>query len=784
MKQPRRTLVLTAIVTALGIGSSGSQSLATPTYSSPIALTSDNRYVWVVNPDVDFVNRDHDTVTVHEVGNDINRKIREITVGDDPQCVVLLPDNSKAYVTNMASGTVSVIRASSYQVIKTIRVGTEPVGCALTPDGKKLYVTNFSSNSVSVIRTSDDRVIWTISRVGPKPRAIAITEDGNTAYVTLFQARLRPGRSPTDEGKDDSKEGRVKVINTTQNRVVGTVALAPIPTGFNSRGDLLARIVFDPNNPATNIPTLAFPNLLQSVVIKGNRAYLPNTCSSPNGNARFNVNVQSCLSVLDVTNNTELGQSLNMNRGVQFEEVGKKLFNTNPLAVAFKHNANEGFVALAATNRLVRVVLDANGVPTINAPAAQGDPGNIVRIELKAPTEITQSDPDDIIGGKNPRGIVINSTDTRAYVMNLISRDVAVVDISGNDPSKYKVLTRILSTALPPPNSLADIIRRGHQLFNTATGPAGTGSDAEQKNATPPAGRMSDFGWGSCYGCHPNGLTDGVTWMFGDGPRQTVSMESTFEHPQGTNHLNGFGGPLLPSFKQRVLNWSAVREEVQDFELNIRNVSGGQGLIRDGNAVVNLTPTTTTGRDADLDAIAAYIAFGIRAPISPLRSSSYQGNVTFGRILFQVANCQMCHGGPNWTSSRVDFIPPPAVAEVQDGQLKNFLCDVGTFDPNAFNEVRANGLTQVNAPILVANGALGFNIPSLVSVFASAPYLHNGACATLECVLENKKHRSAGTHGVDRLGGSFFRRILVEFLKSIDLTTPPFPITPRPCQKP
>src|SRR5262249_34829860 len=151
-----------------------------------------------------------------------------------------------------------------------------------------------------------------------------------------------------------------------------------------------------------------------------------------------------------------------------------------------------------------------------------------------------------------------------------------------------------------------------------------------------------------------------------------------------TTHLNAFGAPLLPDFKQRALNWSAVRDEVQDFELNIRNVSGGQGLIRDGQAVVNLTPTANTGRDADLDSIAAYIAFGIRAPISPLRGQ----DESKGRGLFEAANCQFCHGGPNWTSSRVDFFPPPIAAEIQDAQLKNFLCDVDTFDPNAFNEVR------------------------------------------------------------------------------------------------
>src|SRR4030095_6869250 len=123
---------------------------------------------------------------------------------------------------------------------------------------------------------------------------------------------------------------------------------------------------------------------------------------------------------------------------------------------------------------------------------------------------------------------------------------------------------------------------------------------------------------------------------------QAISMESTGEHPQPLDpatdlpFLNANGAPDLPDFKQRVLNWSAVRDEVQDFELNIRAVSGGQGLITDGLAVVNLVPTSTTGRSADLDAIAAYIAMGIRAPIPP------KSNVipTQGRSLFAAANCQ------------------------------------------------------------------------------------------------------------------------------------------------
>src|SRR5206468_7141743 len=220
----------------------------------------------------------------------------------------------------------------------------------------------------------------------------------------------------------------------------------------------------------------------------------------------------------------------------------------------------------------------------------------------------------------------------------------------------------------------------------------------------------------------------------------------------------------LPSFKQRVLNWSAVRDEVQDFELNIRGVSGGQGLIRDVNTVVNLTPTATTGRDADLDAITAYIAFGIKAPISPFRGA----DVSQGRALFAASNCQSCHGGVNWTRSDVDFTPPPLATEtITGGQLVRFLQKVGTFDSGAFNEVRPN--------VVTANGAAGFNIPSLLSVFAGAPYLHSGSALTLDEVLNNVTHRSTGTAGVDTLSNAADREALVGFLKSIDETTPAFP---------
>jgi YVTN family beta-propeller protein len=762
------------------------------TSSGPIAITRDDKFVWAVN-------RDNNSVSVFRVAGDANFRIKEIKVGTEPRCVAITPDDKKVFVTNMVDGTVSVIDQKKRKLIGTIKVGTEPFGCAVTPGGNKLYVANFGSDSVSIISTRFLEVIKTIHNVGPKPRGIAIhrkprkfpfnqfqqflidlRDDDDTpghgylngpalgkvkVYVTHFLAELRGDNRPVDEkeGSDDGKEGRLTVISTAKEKIIKIVVLNPLAdTGFKSSGSTLDQITVPPA-AANSFTTGAFPNLLQGIAISGNRGYLPNTASSPNGPFNFNVNVQGFLSVFDVNTDIDSGQTVNMNSGVQFEPQNVKLFITNPIAIAFLRSGTEGWVVSAATNRIIKVQLDANGTPTINAPKFMGDVDGIVRVEV----------------GLNPQGIVLNSTGTRAYVENFISRDVSVVDISSATPFQ---ITRIPSATLPLAGTLDFIIHRGHELFNTSIGPAGTIA-----TSLPPSGRMSNSGWGACYACHPDGLHDGVTWMFPDGPRQTISMESTFAHPQppGTALVNG--APLAPNSDQRVLNWSAVRDEVQDFERNIRLVSGGEGLIAGApiTDVIDLQNATNTGkanagRSADLDAIAAYIAFGIRAPISPLRKPSnfLANHIQKGRRLFAAADCQSCHGGNKWTISRVDFAPPPLIPPagtelIVAGQLERFLRKVGTFDPNAFNEFKAQAATQTaNIP---ANGADGFNIPSLLSVFAGTPYLHSGAAPTLEAVLENVTHRSAGTGGVDTLTNPADREDVVLFLKSVDAKTQPFP---------
>jgi mono/diheme cytochrome c family protein len=361
--------------------------------------------------------------------------------------------------------------------------------------------------------------------------------------------------------------------------------------------------------------------------------------------------------------------------------------------------------------------------------------------------------------------------------MDFLSRDIAIVDVSGNDPTLYKTLARVQSADLPAANTDAATVLRGKYLFNSAIGPVGA-----QPNSVRPSGRMSDTGWGTCYSCHPNGLTDTVTWMFADGPRQAISMESTFEFG-AAKIVNGV--PVLPDSHQRALNWSAVRDEVEDFTRNVRAVSGGGGLVTvaansapvpEGAAglaqLPDLLPTANSGLNADLDAIATYLALGVRAPISPIRNGNFGAQI--GRAIFEVQGCQNCHGGKNWTISSLDYTPPPVATDVVDAQLVRFLCRVGTFDPALFTDGVSNEIRANNAANVQARGVLGINVPSLISVFSSAPYLHSGAAASLDDVLLNVTHRTAGrADHLDILNVPLFRRFLVQFLRSIDRDTPP-----------
>jgi hypothetical protein len=99
--------------------------------------------------------------------------------------------------------------------------------------------------------------------------------------------------------------------------------------------------------------------------------------------------------------------------------------------------------------------------------------------------------------------------------------------------------------------------------------------------------------------------------------------------------------------------------------------------------------------------------------------------------------------------------------------------NVATFGAGAQGtafEVRSD-TNAVGTPI-VAQGAAGFNIPSLLSLATTAPYLHNGAAPTLVDLFTNPAFKSHTTAGDPNFSPPADKaQDLANFLLSIESTT-------------
>jgi cytochrome c peroxidase len=805
-----------------------------PTYSSPIVLSADGNLVWAVNPDDDSVSVIGNLDTTPSV-------IRRISVGDEPQSIALDtnnvdPSKYRAYVANAADNSVTILLVTdsgpgAVTVVNegTLVTGAEPWNIVAAPDGRRIFVANSGQDTITVIRTDTGFNLPTIvdnvdlsdtaCNVGDtnrhyQPRGMAVNLTGDRLYVTRFLSFTKAGGVQSD---DAGKEGVVcrllipPVINAgVALTVAGPILLPGQITGFR----------FDSN--ADNVPdtdTSAYPNQLQSIVIRGNRAYVPNIAASPSPPLRFNLDTQAFVNVIDnaSTGTPASAGALNLHLGARDPEPPRKrLFFANPWAIAFTNESGAGnaYVVSSGSDLLVKLNVDDDGELSFTQ-----DISTTRYIDLNDPAD---PDTQGANAGKNPLGIVIRNVapgNNRAFVLNYISRNVSVVDLDNDEVEQVIGLT-----PPPPPGSFDEQLQVGKEIFFSSRGHFdGAGAVNE---------RLSSDGWQNCASCHFQGLTDSVIWRFGSGPRKSVPLNATWS-------------PHNPD-DQRILNYSAIFDEVQDFELNIRNVSGPgpvsagpppvldplHGLIfgatpADAPAAVPpfipianagrpqftvTLPNSTTAWPA-LDALKEWVRFAIRTPNGALTTEELTAgggdttgglnpdDVANGRRLFFRAGCQNCHGGTKWTVSHKDFVSPPAGTEVlteadtngatapnpNAGQyLPRFLSDIDSFNLNVNGagnqipgqpliggiELDAGGRDALGIDYDGNGQGAGFNIPALLGIWAVQPYYHNGACETLNCVLANVNHRTAGNPNAPNLLNSApNQQRLVAFLKTLDAET-------------
>ncbi len=737
-----------------------------PSRSSSIALSDDGATVAMVN-------QADDSLSLFATADNSRRAV--VAVGDEPSSVVISPDGKTAYVANRAAATVSRvigIDTATPSVDATLDVGSEPVALALSPTGRQLFVAELAESRVALIETRT----MTISRTAAvdRPRALLVTNDGNasdddeTVVVPQFYGVPQPGR----EAKDDGRTGRIRRFSSLDLSDAGDIALAPTDSGFPKGGVAGAETV------------RTSPNQLAALATADGKLFVTSVSASPEGPVRFDNNVFPVVYVADL----KTGQELQGAGGTT--NLARKIYDAIPTPTAQNPRFVPGDLA------------DLDFVPGTNVSYAIGKGADLmVRVTWGEAVAIgsTQNKLIDLAGSdavgrcQMPTGLAIDAKAARAYVNCGITRRLGVVDLGA------QALAATVESLASPTDSRELAELRGQRFYFTGRG---------RWSFAGGNGAKGGEGWSSCGSCHPDGLSDNVTWSFGTGPRQTTSQDGTFSHGVGPQ-------------KQRFMNWSAINDEHHDFERNTRGVSGGLGVITtaptlaDCNQLDKETPVALTDGGApiaelgkplkeladgalatckhkDWDDIDAYVK-----TIRPPRAAQTldRAQVDRGAQLFVDGGCAKCHGGAGWTVSRryytpeaatnvalaqTAFTPPaffstttfyangaqprslislqPAIAADDTGPAEALALgvpqsacsqrNVGTFG-DRFDVALTNALElrPAGGQLVRAQGRAGYNVPSLYGLALGAPYLHHGLAPTLKELFTDPSwefHTAAG----------------------------------------
>lgn len=189
-------------------------TIAVGLHPTGIAITPDNRYVYVANYKAN-------TITVITVANNT---VTEIIHGfNEPYSITVNHAGTLVYVSNSGVGkgqnTVSVIDVATQTVAATIFGFFGPDSIAITPDDKTAYVANYgfpdtpsigaAGCTVSVVDLVNNKIIKEIP-VGDFVAKVAITPDGKYVYAANY-----------NDGREE--HSTISVIDTHSNTVIKTI---------------------------------------------------------------------------------------------------------------------------------------------------------------------------------------------------------------------------------------------------------------------------------------------------------------------------------------------------------------------------------------------------------------------------------------------------------------------------------------------------------------------------------------------------------------------------------
>lgn len=161
----------------------------------------------------------------------LGKEIAEVATGDGAEGVAVTPDGRQLWVTNRAENTITVINPANRKIIAELPAGEFPIRAEATGNGRAVLVTNAKSNDLTVFSTDP------IAEVG-RVRFEAVSKGGEGR---LFSDRFGSSSVPIGiEIVDDEMRAYVahanaddiSIVDLRRWEVVGAIAAGREPDGM------------------------------------------------------------------------------------------------------------------------------------------------------------------------------------------------------------------------------------------------------------------------------------------------------------------------------------------------------------------------------------------------------------------------------------------------------------------------------------------------------------------------------------------------------------------------
>lgn len=142
-----------------------------------------------------------------------------VTDQDISHMVAVTPDEKRAFVANIGSGSMTVIDLVEGKRLANIETGDGAEGIDVTPDGKQVWITNRGADTVSIVDTQSLEIIQTVPSASFPIRAKA-TPDGRFMLVT----NARSGELAVFDVATRKEHRRIKMelqASETEGRLFG-----------------------------------------------------------------------------------------------------------------------------------------------------------------------------------------------------------------------------------------------------------------------------------------------------------------------------------------------------------------------------------------------------------------------------------------------------------------------------------------------------------------------------------------------------------------------------------